>query len=81
MSTVSLVQLRSILLQNVTMLIFVVINFNATFPSFFFVVVFFFGGGGGAGRGEGWAGKAPIHNTNANREVPHWNEYNTKILK
>ena len=53
------------------MMIFVVINFNATFPS-----VFWEGGGGG-----GWTGKMPMHNTNANGEVPHWNEGNTKILK
>ena len=62
-------QLRSVLLQNVTMLIFVVINLNATFWSFF------------GGAGEGWAEKAPMHNTNANGEIPHWNEDNTKILK
>lgn len=54
------------------MFIFVVINFNAAFPSFFFE-----GGGGGGG----WAGKAPMHNTKANGEVPHWNEDNKKILK
>lgn len=59
MSRISLMQLRSILLQNVTMMIFVVINFNATLPS-----VFWGGGGGG-----GWTGKAPMHNTNANGEV------------
>ena len=53
------------------MLIFVVINFNATFPSFFFL-----GGGGG-----GWSGKAPMNNTKAKGQVPHWNEDNTKILK
>ena len=45
MSRMSLLQLRSILLQNVTMFIFVVINFNAAFPKFFFE-----GGGGGGGR-------------------------------
>lgn len=57
MSTVSLVQLRSILLQNVTMLIFVVINFNATFPSFFF----FGGGGGGEGGRLGGKSAYPQH--------------------
>ena len=46
MGRMSLLQLRSILLQNVTMFIFVVINFNAAFPSFFFEE----GGGGGGGR-------------------------------
>ena len=54
-------------------MIFVVISFNATFPSVFWEE--------GGGRGGGWTGKAPMHNTNANGEVPHWNEGNTKILK
>ena len=47
MSRMSLLQLRSILLQNVTMFIFVVINLNAAFPSFFFE-----GGGGGGEVGR-----------------------------